>query len=122
MSEGTEKPAEDTKTPWGCMALIAAPILLVAYCAVAGGSHSTADDPEVQRSGAESACEGWVKDQLKAPSTAKFTDTTSTGVGPWTVTGSVDAENSFGAALRRRWTCTIRLDGDTYRGSATLVE
>lgn len=46
-----------------------------------------------------SQCEGEVKERLKAPSTAKF-ESNATGGGPWTVTGTVDAENSFGAMIR----------------------
>ena len=68
-------------------------------------------------------CQEWVKDKLKAPSTAKFSETSSTG-GPqsWSMTGAVDSENSFGAMVRAAWTCNIRLDGDTWRGSATVIE
>ena len=73
--------------------------------------------------GAKDACKEWVKDQLKAPSTAEFENVSaSSGAGPWTVIGDVDAENGFGAKIRIGWTCEVRLDGDYYRGSATLFE
>lgn len=67
-----------------------------------------------------SVCERWVRDGLKAPSTAKFSEQWVAGAGPWTVYGKVDAENSFGAMLRQSWTCEVVLDGATWRGSATL--
>jgi hypothetical protein len=30
------------------------------------------------------------------------------------VTGAVDAQNSFGAMIRSNFTCSVRLDGDTW--------
>lgn len=57
-------------------------------------------------------CKQIVEDRLKAPSTADFSDIRYAGESPrWTVTGTVDAENSFGAKLRMNWTCVVRLDG-----------
>jgi len=90
--------------------------VIPAACA-SGASDDTPSKYEVQ-----AVCEEWVKKQLKAPGTAKFSDHATSG-GPisWTVTGSVDAENSFGALLRSSWTCDIRLDGDTWRGSARIL-
>ncbi len=43
-----------------------------------------------------------------------FSDLTSSGSGdgPWTVTGSVDAGNSFGAPLRSRFVCTTHREGE----------
>lgn len=82
--------------------------------------QSDADDPTLQRHGAQSACEDWVRDQLKAPSTADFTGVTTVGSGPWVVTGSVDAQNSFGAKIRNTWTCNVRLDDEMFRGKATI--
>ncbi len=32
----------------------------------------------------------------------------NTGAGTFTVTGNVDAQNSFGAMLRMRFTCVVR--------------
>lgn len=52
-----------------------------------------------------------VKEQLKAPSTAKFCKTTdytvSVSGNTWTVKGYVDAQNSFGASLRNNFTITF---------------
>lgn len=69
------------------------------------------------------ACKGFVKSQLKAPSTAKFRNfyekdgevlVTGTGDGPYTVTSTVDSQNSFGAKLRSSFTCTVTLTGSTW--------
>lgn len=59
---------------------------------------------------AEQACEGAVDQNLKAPADAKY-DSVATGSGPWTVTGFVDAQNSFGAVVRSDYTCTTELQG-----------
>jgi hypothetical protein len=63
---------------------------------------------------ATSQCEGAIKERLKAPSTAEF-NSTATGGGPWTVVGTVDAENSFGAKLRSSYQCTVTIDAESAR-------
>ncbi|EYR62157.1 hypothetical protein N866_11165 [Actinotalea ferrariae CF5-4] len=91
-------------------------------CSVLAGGGNDGPEPPTDFE-ARAQCETWLLDQLRAPSTADFSDVEVTG-GPasWEVEGSVDAENGFGAMLRSRWTCDIRLDGDTWRGRATLLE
>lgn len=104
----------------GCMGIIVAAVVIGGLSSMCSdGSDSTGDEY-----GAQSACEDWVKDQLKAPATADFGDEdVSGGGGSWTVTGVVDAENGFGANIRTSWTCDVRLDSDDYyRGNATLFE
>ncbi|WP_437582746.1 hypothetical protein ACSAGD_10790 [Paramicrobacterium sp. CJ85] len=66
-------------------------------------------------------CEDAVRDQLKAPDTAEF-DTSATGSGTYTVTGTVDSENSFGAMLRSDFQCTVVIDGDTQRTTLDSLE
>lgn len=80
------------------------------------------DDDEVDAYSAQRQCQDWVEEQLRAPATAEFSnqDVTVTGTNAWEVTGDVDAENGFGALVRNEWTCTIRLDGDTWRGSVNV--
>lgn len=66
---------------------------------------------------AERMCREDVARKLKAPGTARFGDVAAAPVGDtfggdeWTVTGWVDAENSFGATIRSEWTCQA-----THRG------
>jgi len=61
-------------------------------------------------------CDHFIKDRLKAPSSADFSgifSTTITGSGDdYTVVGTVDAENSFGAKLRSNYTCEVHDSGD----------
>lgn len=104
----------------GCL-VVPVVLVLVFVISLIGGGGS--DDDEVNDYAARLQCEDWLKEKLKAPSSAKFVDTVVAG-GPsaWTVSGEVDAENSFGAMIRAQWTCSIRLDGDYWRGSATLLE
>lgn len=106
----------------GCGGLVLVFILLIV--AFSCGASDEGDDWEPTAWEARQICEGWVENQLKAPSTAEFTDGTevATDVNAWTVTGTVDAQNSFGAMLRSTWSCDIRWDASTerWRGNATV--
>lgn len=104
----------------GCLGLVLAVVLIGGLASTCGGGGSDVGGGNAY--GAQSACEDWVKDQLKAPSTADFSDVDISGGDPWTITGTVDAENGFGAQIRATWTCDVRLEGDYYRGSATVLE
>lgn len=58
-------------------------------------------------------CKNFVKDNIKSPSTAKFTSpmTTELGNDSFEVVAYVDAENSFGANVRNLFVCKIRYVG-----------
>ena len=58
---------------------------------------------------AEIECESQVRTRLKAPSTAVFSGTLAVANtdGDYDVTGNVDSENSFGAALRSSFSCIV---------------
>jgi hypothetical protein len=60
-------------------------------------------------------CQGFVKERLTAPSTAKFpnafgadTKTVTLGRGHYRVTSYVDAQNSFGAQIRTTFVCKVK--------------
>lgn len=62
-------------------------------------------------------CENLVKTRLKAPSNAKFAGysksvATPIGTRMFRVTSYVDAQNSFGATLRSRYTCVVDFAAD----------
>lgn len=118
---GTPPPEAKGGTGWGCLGIVVAIIALAVSCSVIGGGTDGGGAPTSYE--AERQCQDWIRDQLLAPSSAQFSETSSVG-GPasWTVNGMVDAENGFGAMLRSAWTCDIRLDGDMWRGTATLLE
>ena len=54
------------------------------------------------------AAEKYVKNNLKSPTSARFSGESATLSGSsWTVTGTVDAQNSFGATIRNSFRVTI---------------
>lgn len=66
---------------------------------------------------AVTAAQSLVKDELKAPSTARFPVSADSYAvifdgQTWKVSGYVDAQNSFGATIRENWTATFAM-GDT---------
>ncbi len=95
---------------YGCLALIVAPILLIGACTAISAMNRKPYDPDNPRE-AVAQCEAAVEDRLKAPSTASF-DLAATGSGTWTVTGTVDAENGFGATVRNAVRCTVIVNDD----------
>ena len=99
-----------TVTHWVLAAFLAAALVAVGFGMASGNYLFGGGSSEAQ---AVKQCEEFAKQRLKAPSTASF-DLEATGSGPsYTVTGTVDAENSFGAKMRSNITCKIRLDEDT---------
>ena len=56
----------------------------------------------------------FIKRRLKAPATAEFGGEKVSSFSPPTkhlVTGYVDAQNAFGAKLRKRWACAVEKTG-----------
>ena len=63
-----------------------------------------------------------VKKELKAPSTAEFSNISATeNNGVWTITGYVDAENSFGAMIRNKFKVIIEDNGKPYYTVLSVV-
>lgn len=86
-----------------------------------GSDGSAQLDEQVQRDDAKSACHTWVKERLKSPSTAKFSEETYKGTGGvYTFKGAVDSENGFGAMLRSTWTCKVHSAGDEWKGNVSF--
>jgi hypothetical protein len=57
-------------------------------------------------------CEARISKLLKAPATANFDSSTTTDGTGWTVTGTVDSENSFGANVRSDYQCTVVMNSN----------
>lgn len=106
---GTTAKSSAQSQPRGCLALLVLVLVGAVSSMCDGGSGPDSSDAY----GAEAACEDWVRDKLKSPSTADFCNTEVTGSNPWTITGEVDAENGFGAMIRASWVCDVKLEGDT---------
>lgn len=104
------------KSTLGCLALVFAPVLLIIGVIVfgmissgLGGGSSAAPN----RFEAIQYCEDRVREQLRAPSTAEFRSS-ATDTNPFRVTGTVDAQNAFGATVRNDFQCTVNITGDSF--------
>jgi hypothetical protein len=101
---------------WGT--LVASLLLTLTLGAACGGDDS--DDAY----SAKYICHQFVKDDLKSPRSAHFSNETATedkATKEWTVSGDVDADNSFGASIRNTYTCDATYEGNgEYRGHADL--
>lgn len=108
---GAKPPAKkNSGAGWGCLGCLG---LVAVFSAVIWivSSLGAGDDDYTMNNKFEAIaqCEAQIESQLKAPSTAKF-NSDATGSGTWTVTGTVDAENSFGAMIRSEYQCTVVMD------------
>lgn len=93
----------------------------------ANASLSAELDPARHVDGGYSYCVEQASRQLKAPATAEFSskaESHPTINGSHMVfSGTVDAQNSFGALLRSTWDCDITwMGGNTYVGQAVVHE
>lgn len=82
---------------------------IVVIATIAGGTSGSSTNSS---GGAIYFCENRIKMFLKAPSTASFHSSASGTGNVWTVTGTVDAENSFGAKIQNSYQCTVTINGD----------
>jgi hypothetical protein len=89
------------------IACFAAIVLLVAVSS--GGDDDDYDSDTSYEAIAQ--CEAAIEERLKAPTTAEF-KSTAVGSGTWTVTGTVDSENSFGAMVRSSYRCSVIIDNE----------
>ena len=106
----------------GCMLRLGlAAVLIALFVAWGMGQSRDSDDSEAQQMGAQIACEEMVRDRLKSPSTADFSDVSTSGFGPYIVRGSVDSQNSFGATIRSSFSCNLELSGSMFRGTVTVL-
>lgn len=97
---------------------------IIGLCVVAvmfSGNRKTSG-AKLDEWGAQVSCEDAVSNMLKAPATAKFDNwvRNANGDGSFTVTGTVDSQNSFGAMLRSQFSCKVRDKGNGQSG--TIVE
>lgn len=102
-----DKPAGGKSSNRGCLFLFLVPILII----VAIYTFTPKDSSRTDGYLAESACEDAVRNQLRSPSTAKFDSSHSGSGSSFSVTGSVDAENGFGATVRAYYSCSVTVSG-----------
>lgn len=102
--------------------------ILLASCSSGGGGSDEPDGPELDAQDgfmAEVMCEEFVKERLKAPATAEFSNQQHREIKDqrWDVTGIVDSENGFGALIRGSYRCDIRyLGDDNWRAKTVAVD
>jgi len=95
-------------------------LLLLTLCILAVGSSDNGGKSGPDKIGAFVMSQEFVKERLKAPSTADFpwydeSFVTDLGGGRFRVSAYVDAQNSFGAKIRSKYTCILKsTDGDTW--------
>lgn len=115
MPASPKPPGATWEVAKGIATLIAIGYLAVAaFRAMADDGDPTNDGPEGHgRTAAEYTCQAEVTARLKAPGTADFGAIRAYGTraNGYTVNGTVDAQNSFGAKLRNDFTCDIDTDG-----------
>jgi hypothetical protein len=93
----------------GIILLVVAFVMLTPAGDAGGGSSDRYDADNQYEAIAQ--CESRIERLLKAPATADFNSSASGG-GTWTVTGTVDSENSFGAQIRSTYQCTVVNNGN----------
>lgn len=93
-------------------------LVILGQFAPGADPENNAEGSDRKKSDASYTCQQFVKQLLKAPASAKFCShrdiTVAYADSVYRIAGCVDAENSFGAKLRNRYTCTLRPSGDKW--------
>ena len=115
--------AFNTKDKITCLFIIIIFIAAIVLCIIVGriifcGPNSGKDSYGHDKADVIVIAENAVRQQLKSPSTAQFCNSSEYSVSrsenEWTVSGWVDAQNSFGATLRSKFTVTISFTDKTH--------
>lgn len=81
--------------------------------------YAAQEQLETERDAVIRVAQDFVRDRLRSPSTAQFSLPSecrySEHAGECTVSGYVDAQNDFGAVIRRRWTVVMEKHGTDCR-------
>lgn len=125
--EGLVNPQGSLRARFIFGAVLIVPLVLIALLADSS-SDATPSAPEPPYLvWAIVGCKSRIESALVSPTSAKFSNDPErlfdNGDGTYSLSGTVDASNSFGAILRKTWTCTVSGSGDDVRViSATVVE
>jgi hypothetical protein len=99
---------------WYVIVLVVIGFVWAVGSSFGGNSTSTTTQTKIEDRKTTSIvfAEKIIKDTLKSPATAKFTDVQayelSNEKDVWAINGSVDSQNSFGAIIRNTW--EVQLD------------
>lgn len=110
LAAAPEQPAANSwLRTWRGAAVVAVGIGIAGYAAFGGNSGNS------DGGGAIVACHDRVESRLKSPGTASYSgESLSNDAGRWTLTGSVDSQNSFGGVVRNNFTCVATGSGDNW--------
>jgi hypothetical protein len=108
----TESEKKQTAFARAVAGLVAIGLVVWLVAAMAGHKNSSHDDGGGKFM-AQQMCHDFLKQRLKSPSSAHFPDDAlrSLSANTYTVSGPVDAENSFGAAIRSSYVCKVKYAG-----------
>lgn len=106
-------------------------VVAIKACSGGGGSRSVSSAPKCDATMAHIMASNFVKQRLKAPTTAKFPYTSDPAVSvtplgdcKFAVVSYVDSQNGFGAMVRSRFSATMTStpDGQTWRAHYLVIE
>ena len=125
MSQNETPVAKEKESKVGCIffAIFIAAIIIVGIVSMSYNSNGGSD----QNISAWVCAQKAVEDTLKSPSTAKFcsyTDASIQNLGgdKYHVSGYVDAQNSYGATLRKNFTVTLTLTSQGFTNSYVEID
>lgn len=94
------------------IAIVIAVFVVIVFVGCVAGSANSGNRNDEQEAIAQ--CEARIEKLLKSPATADFDSAASArGSERWAVTGTVDAENSFGATVRASYGCTVVMNDNS---------
>lgn len=101
------------------MAVLAVLIVIISLC-----NSREMSKPGKDVYGAEAAAQTFIEQSLRAPSTAKYSQTNVAYVGDneYLVRTVVDAQNGFGAMIRQTFLCRVRANPPLGGNNWTLVD
>lgn len=97
-------------------------VVLLAFAGCIATNAKEGDSTDRDMREAISQCEARIDRLIKAPATASYSSSASTSSGDWTVTGTVDSENSFGASIRSNFQCTVTVHEDSATTKVDFLE
>jgi hypothetical protein len=99
-------------------ALIVGALLILVFVIIGASSGGGTVESQVIKS-----CQDTVKSTLKSPATANFqTATAKLKDKTWTINGTVDSQNSFGALVRSSYQCTMTESEKDISGQVDYVK
>lgn len=112
--ENSTKPKKELHKQWWVWAIMVVSVIILVALSGSSDSSSAPSNQDLSTT-AYSISQEFVRQTLKAPSTASFPlyDTASKNLGSQTyrIDSYVDAENSYGAKLRNDWEATLTYNG-----------